>query len=101
MYSQLKSCVKVKKKRLKQFVDCHISTRQGCVSSPIIFSLFINDLVSYLKTECNRGIFITDQVQDMIALMFVDDFTSFSDTIIRLQHQITCIETFLSLSVCF
>ena len=36
MYSQLKSCVKVKK-GLTQFFDCHIGTRQGCVSSPIIF----------------------------------------------------------------
>ena len=55
MYSQLKLCVKVKD-GLTQFFDCHIGTRQGCVSSPIIFSLFINDLVSYLKSECDRGI---------------------------------------------
>ena len=93
MYSQLKSCVKVKK-GLTQFFDCHIGTRQGCVSSPIIFSLFINDLVSYLKTECNRGIFVTDQVEDIIALMFADDVASFNDTIIRLQQQINCIERF-------
>ena len=93
MYSQLKSCVKVKK-GLTQFFDCHIGTRRGCGSSPIIFSLFINDLVSYLKTECNRDIFVTDQVDDIIALMFADDVASFNDTIIRLQHQINCRERF-------
>ena len=31
--------------------------------------------------------------------MFADDVASFSDTIIRLQHQINCIERFC-LSVC-
>ena len=93
MYSQLKSCVKVKN-GLTQFFDCYIGTRQGCVSSPIIFSLFINDLVSYLKAECDRGIFVTDQIDDMIALMFADDVACFSDTIIRLQHQINCIHSF-------
>ena len=64
------------------------------MSSPIIFSLFINDLVSYLKTNCYRGISVTDQVEDIIALMFADDVASFNDTIIRLPHQINCIERF-------
>ena len=70
-----------------------MGSRQGCVNSPIIFSLFINDLVSFLKAECDRGIFVTDQI-DMIALMFADDVACFSDTIIRLQHQINCIHSF-------
>ena len=65
MYSQLKSCVKVKN-GLTQFFNCYIGTRQGCVSSPIIFSLFINDLVSYLKSECDRGIFVSEQIKDVL-----------------------------------
>ena len=70
-------------------------TRQGCISSPIIFSLFINDLISYIKSECNRGIFVTQQIEDVFALLFADDVASFSDTIkIGLQHQINCIERF-------
>ena len=89
MYSQLKSCVKVNN-GLTHFFDCHIGTRQGCVSSPIIFSLFINDLISYLRTECDWGIFVTDQIEDIIGLLFADDVASFSDTIVRLQHQINC-----------
>ena len=52
----------------------------------------MNDLVSYIKRECNRGIFVTQQIEDIFALMFADDVASFSDTIIRLQHQIYCIE---------
>ena len=93
MYSQLKSCVKVNN-GLTQFFYCHIGTRQGCVSSPIIFSLFINNLISYLKTKCDWGIFVTDQIEDIIGLLFADDVASFSDTIVRLQHQINCIHRF-------
>ena len=67
---------------------------KGCVSSPIIFSLFINDLTSYLKQERDRGIFVSNKIQDLLALMFADDVACFSDSIIRLQHQINCIQRF-------
>ena len=46
MYKKLKSCVKIDG-NLTPYFDCSIGTRQGCVASPKIFSLFINDLVDY------------------------------------------------------
>ena len=48
MYSQLKSCVRVGN-GLTDFFNCQKGTKQGCVSSTIIFSIYINDLISYLK----------------------------------------------------
>ena len=93
MYSQLKSCVKVKNS-LSQFFECSIGTRSGCLSSPIIFSLFINDLILYLRAVSDRGIFISNDIKDVIALMFADDVACFSDTIIRLQRLINLIEQF-------
>ena len=91
MYSQLKSCVKINDS-LTKFFECSIGTRQGCVSSPIIFSLFINDLVAYLKSETDHGIFVTNDIEDLLALMFADDVSCFSDTVIRLQRLIDLIE---------
>ena len=93
MYSQLKSCVKVKNS-LSHFFECCIGTRQGCLSSPIIFALFINDLIAYLRAESDRGIFISNDIEDLIALMFADDVACFSDTIVRLQRLINLIEKF-------
>ncbi|MCG8044707.1 MAG: endonuclease/exonuclease/phosphatase family protein [Candidatus Thiodiazotropha taylori] len=93
MYSQLKSCVKVSNS-LSQFFECSIGTRQGCVSSPIIFTLFINDLISYLRSELEGGIFITNDIEDGIALMFADDVSCFADTVIHLQRLINLIEKF-------
>ena len=68
---------------------------QGCISSPIILCLFINDLVAYLRTECNkRGIFITNDIEDILASMFADDVSCFSDTVIRLQKMVDLIGKF-------
>ena len=89
--SQFKSCIKCEN-RLTKYFECYIGTRQGCVSSPIIFSLFVNDLVSYLKNECDRGVFVTDQIENLFAVMFADDVASFSESIVRLQHQTNCIQ---------
>ena len=94
MYKQLKSCVKIENS-LSEFFRCTIGTMQGCISSPIIFCLFINDLVAYLRTECNnRGIFFTNDIEDILALMFADDVSCFSDTVIRLQKMVDLIGKF-------
>ena len=45
--------------------------------SPIIFSLFINDLVAYLKSKTDRGMFVSNHIQDLIAVMFADDVSFF------------------------
>ena len=88
MEKQLKSCVKIENS-LSEFFKCTIGTMQGCISSPIIFCLFINDLVA----ECNNrgGIFITNDIEDILALMFADDVSCFSDTVIRLKKMVDLI----------
>lgn len=87
VYSKLKSCVKVEN-RLTEYFACNIGTRQGCVASPIIFSIFINDLVPYLRENCGNGIFVSNEINDLFALMYADDVAGFSDTINRLQKLI-------------
>ena len=93
MYSQLKSCVKTNNS-LSQFFECSIGTRQGCLSSPIIFSLFINDLISYLRSESDSGVFISNEIEDVMALMFADDISCFADTVVRLKRLIDLIDFF-------
>ena len=90
MYAKLKSCVNVHDK-LTSLFTCNTETRQGCVGSAIIFSLFINDLVNVLHENCERGIFVSNDIEDLVALMFADDVYSFSETVINPQHQINYI----------
>ena len=93
LYSKLKSCVKVDE-NLTNYFDCTIGTRQGCVGSPKIFSLFINDLISYLESKLNQGIFITTDIDDVLTLMFADDVSCFADTVVGLQRLLNELSVF-------
>ena len=79
---------------LTEYFDCFVGTRQGCIGSPKIFSLYINDLVSFLESRCNHGIFVTNEIPDVLTLMFADDVASFSDTVACLQKLIDLIAQF-------
>ena len=69
--SKLKSYVKVNGKLTEDF-DCTTGTRQGCVGSPKLFSIFINELIKYLETKFNRGNLVTADILDLLTLMFAD-----------------------------
>ena len=84
IYSNTTACVKTNCGLTKAFKST-VGTRQGCIGSPKIFSIFNNDLIKYLKHKCERGIFVS--ISDLFALMFADDVPSFSDTVARLQNK--------------
>lgn len=67
MYGKLKSCVKCEN-GLTGYFNCTVGTRQGCVTSPIIFILFINDVIKYLRNKCDGGIFISNEIEKLLAV---------------------------------
>ena len=69
-------------------------TRQGCVASPIIFSLFINDLITYERDNCGGEIFVSNEIDKIVTLLFADDVAGFSESVVGLQRTIDCIATF-------
>ena len=87
----MKSCVKVRN-GLTRYFECNIGTKQGCVSSPIIFSLFINDMLAYLKDKCGPGISVTNGIDEVFEFMFADDVASVAETVNDLQQHIRHIE---------
>lgn len=93
MYEKLKSCVKCGN-GLTNYFNCTVGTRQGCVTSPIIFILFINDLVNYLREKCGNGIFVSNEIEDIFSLEFADDIAAVADTVHALQRLITSMEIF-------
>ena len=50
MYANLKSCVKTHS-GLAEYFQCTVGTRQGCILSPFLFALYINELVNMMKNE--------------------------------------------------
>ena len=93
LYKNLKACIRVDD-GLSNFFNCNVGTRQGCLISPLIFCLFINDLVDYMKAKFPNGVFINANICDLYALMYADDISSMSDTAIQLQRQINCISQY-------
>lgn len=93
MYSNLQASVRTGNAYTKPF-PCNIGTRQGDVSSPLLFALFINDLCTLLRERCVDGIFVTDDVPDIFCLMFADDIANCAETRIRLQRQLDLIYEF-------
>ena len=72
----VKSCVKVRD-RLTESFDCHIGLRQGCVISPILFSLFINEFAELIEQSGLRGIQLLPDLVELFLLMFADDVALF------------------------
>ena len=93
MYKKLKSCVRANQS-FTEFFDCNVGTRQGCKLSPILFSLFINDIVQELRNNCQNGIFISQNIPEIFVLLYADDIANCADTIRNLQMQLNIVELF-------
>jgi len=88
MYANLKSCVKLSSNCPTSYFPCNIGTRQGDISSPTIFSLFIDQLSNLLRQNCETGFFIDNSIPDIVCLMFADDVANCAETVNRLQQQL-------------
>ena len=93
MYQKLKSCVR-NNQSFTEFFECNIGTRQGCKLSPILFSLFINDIVQELRNNCPHGIFISQNIPEIFVLLYADDIANCADTVGNLQSQLNIVELF-------
>ena len=93
MYRSLRSCVNTPAS-ITDYFRCTIGTHQGCMLSPVLFSLFINDLVSYTNKVGCEGIYIDEEVQNLNILMYADDVAEGSDMPIHTQRQINQLQLF-------
>ena len=59
MYEKVKSCVR-SKNGLTNFFSYTRGVRQGCLLSPLLFSLYLNDLVECLERNGALGVELWD-----------------------------------------
>ena len=54
----------------------------------------MNDLIELLYKDSNHGIFINENIDEILSLLFADDVANASDTVVNLQRQIHTAEKF-------
>ena len=80
-YTSVKSCVRLNSYRTEWF-DVNCGLRQGCVLSPLLFNLFINDLAVFLKS-LDLGVKIADE--NVCLLLYADDIVLLAESEADLQ----------------
>ena len=92
MYQDIKSCVKYNGEQ-SDFFQSFRGVRQGENLSPVLFSLFLNDLEAYLTSKNCTGLQVNNQMFDenlivhMIILLYADDTVIFADSEANLQRR--------------
>ena len=76
-----------------------IGLKQGCLASPNLFALFINELAVRLRsTPGLRGVQIMPNDIDIFSLMFADDVALLADSVVGLQSQLNVLYDFCKTS---
>ena len=106
MYNAITSIYHVVKARVRaggELSDafmCPLGLKQGEVCSPVLFSLFINELASEIISKGKHGVQLIPDLFEILILMFADDVVLISDSITGLQKQLNVLyETALSLGL--
>ena len=85
MYENVKSCLKMHC-TCSDFFDVCIGIRQGETMSPILFSLFLEDLELFLQDNVNNGIDL--ETITLFLLMFADDMVILAESPMKLQENL-------------
>ena len=87
MYDIVKARVRVNGELTDTFM-CPRGLKQGEICSPVLFSLFINELAQEITLKGKHGISLTPEQTQILILLFADDVLLLSHTIVGLQHQL-------------
>ena len=106
MYKNIKSCISAKG-QFSNFIESNIGVRQGENLSPILFSMFLNDVQSYLTSNGSVGIELGHPAETwlkLLVLLYADDTIIIADSQHDLQQSLNvfskyCLDWHLKVNV--
>ena len=103
IYKQVKAQVR-SSAGLSESFQCPNGLKQGCMLSPALFTLFINEFAELIENSGIPGIQIFPEDIQILILLFADDIALISDTITGLQKQLNilydyCMESKLVVNI--
>ena len=90
MYDTVKTCIRYQSK-LSGFFYSHIGLKQGDPSSPLMFMLFINDIIENIYSNF-QNVFTVDELK-IFMILYADAAIVFAKTPYVLQSMLNDIET--------
>lgn len=93
MYRSVKAAVRVGSK-VTDYFECMSGLRQGCIVSPILFSMFLSELQAELYACGGHGVDIFGDPLGVFLLMYADDLALVADSVSDLQKKIDCLEQY-------
>ena len=87
MYRTVQTCVRSAAGSTDYF-SCLQGLKQGCLASPTLFSLFINELAFEIIQKGQHGVQFLPNDIEIFLLLFADDIALLSSTVIGLQNQL-------------
>ena len=94
IYNKLEARVLTKNGCTESF-PCPRGVKQGCILSPLLFSLFVNDLPSFFNERGIRKISLSRLEVSM--LLYADDLVLMSESTIGLQRQLNVLKDYCDL----
>lgn len=91
MYSSVSACVRWGGK-ISDFFDCSQGLKQGCLLSPVIFSLLISEVAEFVRQNGRHGIQLLPGLDEIYSLLFADDIVLLASSPNGLQNQIKNLE---------
>ena len=92
MYSRSLCAVKVMNSRT-EFFSCKRRVRQGCPLSPILFNIYLNDLLTEVDKDKTHSVQLGDK-QYITCLAYADDILILSKSAIGLQRSLDILDRF-------
>ena len=91
MYNIVKSSIKFNNE-FSDFVEIAVGLRQGQTNSPTFFSLFIEDIESFLQQDNTTGLTINEIC--LVILLFADDMVICGDSVEDLQSRLNSLREY-------